>query len=106
MAVVLVVLITIAADLVALARHPPSTWVDARSRNRLIMLLGGVALAAGSAQLLIRAPKESLPGRVSQRWTSSAITALAALLILALYPERLLQGTSACDAFSLQAKMN
>lgn len=91
-AVVLTVLITLAADAVAMARHP-SMW--ASSRGRLAGLLAGVAVAAVTVQLLICGSQEKLPEGVSNRWKRAAITTLLAIFVLALYPKQLIQGTAA-----------
>ena len=58
--VVLVVLATLAADAVAMARHP-SMWTGAVSRNTLIALLGGLAITAIAVYSVIRASQQNLP---------------------------------------------
>jgi hypothetical protein len=93
LAVPLIVLIALAADMVAMARHP-STWIRAASRNELIALLAGLALAAVAVQSIVRAPRGKLPESVPSRWPRASIAALLAVFILVLYPERLIDGTA------------
>lgn len=92
-AVVLAVLITLAADVIAMARNP-SMWIGAASRYWLIALLGGMAVVTVAVQLLIRASQENLPEGGMQRWTPAAIATLLSILILALYPEQLINRTA------------
>jgi hypothetical protein len=80
-AVVLAVFITLAADVIAMVRHP-SMWVGAAARSTLIVLLGSLAITAAAVQLLIRTSKETLPEGVSKRWTGAVVTGLFAVLIL------------------------
>ena len=93
MAVVLAVLITLAADLVAMGRNP-SMWIGAASRDWLIALLGGTAVVTVAVQLLILASQEKLPEGGMQRWATAAIATLMAILVLALYPEQLINRTA------------
>ncbi len=87
-AVVLIVWITIAADTVAMVRHP-SMWVNAPSRNELIAVLGGLALFSVAVQVIIRNSQEKWPERVL--WGRGAMFFLIAMAILAFYPEQLIQ---------------
>lgn len=93
LAVVLVVLATLAADAVAMARHF-SSWTGAASRNTLIVLLGGLAITAIAVHLLIRAAQENLPKTDSSPWKRAATAVVLAILILVFYPERLIDGTA------------
>jgi hypothetical protein len=93
MAVVLAVLITLAADLVAMARNP-RMWIGAASRGWLIALLGGMVVVTVAVQLLIHASQEKLPEGGMQHWTAAAIATLMAILVLALYPEQLINHTA------------
>jgi len=92
-AVVLGVLITLAADTVAMARHP-HMWIGAASRNVLVALILGVAAATVAVQLFIRASQHELPEPGSNRWKRAGITSLLAILILVLYPEQLIRRTA------------
>src|SRR5215469_12370863 len=83
-AVVLSVFITLAADAIAMARHP-SIWLGAAARSMLIVLLGSLAIIAAAAQVLIRTSKDTLPQGVSKRWTGAIVTGLLAVLILLVY---------------------
>lgn len=88
-AVVLAVFITLAADAVAMARHA-SLWTGAASRDRLIALLGGMTTVAIAVQLLVRASQPTLPQAGSNRWIRAATVTLLTLLVLAYYPEQLI----------------
>ena len=92
-AVVLVVLMTLAADTVAMARHP-SMWIRTASRNGLMALLGSLAVVAVAVQLLIRASQHELPETGPNRWKRAGIAALLAVLVLVLYPEQLINRTA------------
>ncbi len=91
-AVVLAVLITLAADIVAMVRHP-SMWIGAASRYWLIALLTGMAVVTVAVQLLIRASQKKLLEGGMQQWTAAVIVTLVAILILAIYPEQLINRT-------------
>ncbi len=86
MAVVLAVLITLAADAVALARHP-GMWWNAPSRNELLALLAALGLAAVAVQAVLRASVEPAD-EARANWTWAVAVSLFALLALFLYPER------------------
>ncbi|HZC44224.1 MAG TPA: hypothetical protein VE195_08620 [Acidobacteriaceae bacterium] len=92
-AVVLAVFITLATDAVAMARHA-SMWMEAASRDRLIALLGGVAIVTAAVQLLIRAAQQKLGEFGTTRWAVPASVTLLALLVLASYPEHLINPTA------------
>jgi hypothetical protein len=92
-AVVLAVLITLVADLVAMARHP-HMWIGAASRDRLVALLGAIAVVTCAVQLLIRASQQKLPEGRMKHWQAAAIATLLAILALAFYPEKLINGTA------------
>lgn len=92
--VVLAVFITLVADAVAMGRHA-SMWKSAPQRNELILLLAGMAIVAISVESLIRrSAKEIVPARVATAWIRAASVSLAAVLLLAVYPERLINGTA------------
>ncbi|HEX7192355.1 MAG TPA: hypothetical protein VF381_12380 [Thermoanaerobaculia bacterium] len=91
-AVVFAVYITLAADAVALARHP-AMWIGAASRNELLALLGGLAVVATATLLLLRSSREVTASSDSTRWRAAIVTVFAVVLLLALYPERLIQST-------------
>jgi hypothetical protein len=73
-AVVLAVFITLATDAVA--------------------LLGGVAIVTAAVQLLIRAAQQKLGEFGTTRWAVPASVTLLALLVLASYPEHLINPTA------------
>lgn len=92
-AVVLAVFITLAADAVAMARHP-SMWIGAASRDRLIALLGVLVIITAAVHLLIRAAQEKLGGFATTRRAVPASVTLLAIFVLAGYPEHLINRTA------------
>ena len=92
-AVVLAVFITVASDVVAMVRHP-SMWVGAASRDRLIALVGGMAIVAVAVQLFIRASQKNLLERNARDWKAAASATLLAIVVLAAYPEELIHHTA------------
>jgi hypothetical protein len=88
-AVVLAVFITVASDAIAMARHP-SMWIGVASRDKLIALLGVLVIIAAAVQWLIRAAQKELGGFGTTRWAVPASATLLAVMILAGYPERLI----------------
>lgn len=93
-AVPLLVLVTLAADAVAMVRHP-HMWIGSSSRNELLALLGGMTVISGGA---LRSVLGFAPTRIdSQRratMISSGIVAALFVLCLAVYPERLINRLS------------
>ena len=84
-AVVLAVFITLASDLVAMARHP-ALWIGAASRDRLIALLGGMALFTALAQMLIGSAQGKSAESGAKRWKAITAAGLSVVLVLAVYP--------------------
>jgi len=92
--VVLAVVITLISDVAALARHP-TMWTTALQRNQLLALLGGMAIIVVAVELLIRRSAQGIVSPGTQAgWTRAAIVGLAGVLTLAIYPERMIQGTA------------
>ena len=91
-AVVLIVLITLVADTVALARHPH--WYQTHSRDSLVALLGALGLVTAGVHLLVRGPREVLPMVSSGRRRQAVVAALIAVVVLAVYPEQLIEATA------------
>ncbi len=89
-AVVLAVLMTLAADVIAMARHP-HLWAGTASRNLLIALLAGLGVVAFGVQRLIRLPQPEAPVTGSARLGKALLPAMLALLVLAIYPEDLIR---------------
>lgn len=85
-AVVLAVFITLAADTVALARHP-SMWISAGSRNKLLAWLGIFAAVVLAGQLLTLAARRTLPRVGPTRWKQAALALVLAILLLVFCPE-------------------
>jgi hypothetical protein len=92
-AVVLAVFMTLASDLVAMARHT-SMWVGAASRNKLIALVGGMAVVTAVVQLLIRASQEKPLEPGAKGWKAAVSATLLAIGVLAAYPEQLIHRTA------------
>jgi hypothetical protein len=84
---------TLASDVVAMARHP-SLWVGASSRNKLIALVGGMVVVTVVVQFLIRASQEKLPERGAKDWKAAASATVLAIVVLAAYPEQLIHRTT------------
>jgi len=92
-AVVLAVLITVAADMVAMGRHP-SVWVSSASRSELIVLLTSITIVALGGHWLVRNPKvQGTETGIKQR-SKAVLAAVLATLALAFYPEHLIQRIS------------
>lgn len=94
MAVALAVCLAIAADAVAMARHP-SRWIHAASHNELLGLLGSLGALSFAVQLLLCASRETIPRFTKGAAGAAAAPTLLAMLILALYPEQLIDNTAA-----------
>lgn len=91
-AVVLAVFMTLVSDVIAMASHP-SMWVGSASRDRLIAVVGGMAIVSAAVQLLIRASQEKLFERHAKDWIVAASATLLAIIVLAAYPEQLIRRT-------------
>jgi hypothetical protein len=91
-AVVLIVFIVLASDGVAMVRHP-ATWSEAAARSQLVALLGGMAIIATAVLLILRTSHGKLRAGATKRWKAAAASTLLALLILLIYPERLIDQT-------------
>jgi hypothetical protein len=92
--VVLAVLITLVSDGVALARYP-LTWMTSPERNELLGLLGGIAIFATGVELSIRrCTKMLISAEARPGWTRAPVVGLVGILILAVYPENMIRGTT------------
>lgn len=89
MAAVLAVGVTLASDAVGATRHP-SLWLGTVAGQRLIYLLGGMAILTVMTGILVRraAQEMALPD-VANDWKKAAVVSLAAVAVLAIYPENL-----------------
>jgi hypothetical protein len=91
-AVGLAVLIALVVDAVSMARHP-AMWVPSPLHGELIALLGTTAAAAVAVEVLVcRAVRHINPTRARAPWLRAGIVCGIAVLILAVYPERLIDG--------------
>jgi hypothetical protein len=89
-AVAFCVLVTVAADIVAMSRHA-SMWMGAERRENLLILLGGLIASSFAVLALIRnTQKPAMRGHSTQ----AACVWLGSLLILCVYPEKLILGTA------------
>lgn len=91
MAVVLAVGLTLASDVVAMARHP-SMWIAATHRSELVGLLTGLAVFASVVFFLVHASESALHSSELHRWVPGTLVFGLAMLVLAVYPERLIDG--------------
>jgi hypothetical protein len=82
----LAVFTTLAADVIALARHL-SPWDGSVWRTQLLAWLGVYAAVALAAQLLVFAAQRTLPQGASTRWKRGASVLAAAILLLVFCPE-------------------
>jgi hypothetical protein len=90
--VVLAVVSTLVSDAVALARHP-FMWATAPERNELLALLGGMAILVTAVEVLIRhSTRDLIPTGARPGRTRAVVVGLAGVLILAVYPEHMIQG--------------
>ncbi|HEX3111117.1 MAG TPA: hypothetical protein VHU41_18590 [Thermoanaerobaculia bacterium] len=89
--IVALVFVTVASDVVAMARHAGS-WINAPSRNELLLLLGALAVAAGAVRILIAYSKDAVAHHRSPADRRNAMLIMgAAMLALAIYPEHVIQ---------------
>ena len=87
------VAVTLAADVIAMVRHP-SLWIGVPGGSLLAAMLGGMALLTALVFWFIYRAARSLPSRAPlQRWTQAGVCSLAGILILVFYPEELRQST-------------
>ena len=94
LAAVLAVVITLVGDGVALARHP-SLWLGSAAGGRLCALLGGLLLCAVATGVLVYRSARNVRGPARARlWRRAARVSLAAVMVLALYPESIRQSTA------------
>jgi hypothetical protein len=88
-AVAFCVLVTVAADMVAMARHP-SMWMGAPGQAELLILLGMLVASSVAVLTLTRNPRVSGTPR---RYAQAAAVWIGSLLVLSIYPEKLIAGT-------------
>jgi hypothetical protein len=87
----LAVAVTLAADIIAMIRHP-SLWLGMAAGYLLIVLLGGMVLLTALVFWAISRATRSLSlNSPFQRWIKASAFSLAGIAILAFYPEELRQ---------------
>ena len=90
LAITLAALITLVGDAVAMARHT-GLWLGSPLTSELLALLGGVAVLALVVTYLIRRSMRSITLPMRSRWKRAVVVSLLAILLLAVYPEALIQ---------------
>lgn len=84
------VLVTVAADIVAMGRHT-SMWIGTAGQEVLLILLGTLIASSVAVLALVR----TSPGPEARRkYAHAGGVWLASLLVLCAYPERLIVGTA------------
>lgn len=91
MAIVLAVLITTASDSIAMLRHVPA-WAGTPYQGELIGLLSAMIVATIVTGYLVRHSLQGVLLPLQRHWKTTVWIILLAILILALYPEQLIQG--------------
>ena len=87
----LAVAVTLAADIIAMVRHP-SLWLGTAAGYLLVALLGGMVLLTALVFWAISRATRTLSLHAPlQRWTKACAFSLAGILLLAVYPEELRQ---------------
>lgn len=87
------VMITLAADIVALIRHP-SVWLSSPAGYLLAALTGGLALLAALVIRLIHYSMQNTSAVSSRNaWTRAISITIVSILILTIYPENWRQST-------------
>jgi hypothetical protein len=90
LAITLAVLITLASDVVAMARHA-AMWLGTALTGELLALLAGVAICAVIVTYCIRRSMSNITLPTRPQWNGTIAVSLVAMLILAVYPEGLIQ---------------
>lgn len=91
-AAILSVAITLAADALAMLRHP-SLWMDVPAGYKLIELLGGMAVLTIAIGSWIRRDAALADWPASRSvWIRTLVVSLFVVLVLLLYPENLRRG--------------
>jgi hypothetical protein len=92
LAAILSVAITLAADAVAMLRHP-HLWIGLPPGYRLLAWLGGMAiLTAAVGTRVYRIARKTEPAPASPEWSKTIIVSFLAILILLLYPGNFRRG--------------
>jgi hypothetical protein len=91
-AVGLAVLITLIVDGVAMVRHQ-ALWTQSPRRGELVAILACMAVAAAAVELFTyRTARRIHPTGAPGEWRRAAVIGGTAVLIMAVYPERLIDG--------------
>ena len=87
-AVLLLIIVTLAADAVAMVRHP-HMWIATRAQNKLLVVCAGMTAISLAALALIRASSQDrMPTQDQNRTTSVAVISILFVVILSVYPEQ------------------
>lgn len=90
-AIALAALITAVTDLIAMLRHL-AIWLGTPQAVELIVLLSGITIYAVAMGYLAQRSGRGINLPVHNRWKSAFAVSLIAIIILAVYPENLIQG--------------
>jgi len=90
-AVAAALLVTLAGDGVAMARHV-QTWLGRTGATELLALMAGMLVLAVALSLLIRRSIRDIPLATSP-WRTAAVIFLVAAAVAAVYPESLIRST-------------
>ena len=86
-AVVFCVLVAVASDGIAMARHV-TTWWGIPGQAKMLEVLGGLVLLAAAVLVMLRGSEGILAVRQPGRWRRAGLLAAIAGLLLGIYPER------------------
>lgn len=86
------VLVTLVTDSVAMVRHIPM-WINRAGATELVLLMGGMIVLALCLSFVIRVAIRDIPLAATDAWKKAAAISIAAIAVLALYPESIIQST-------------
>jgi hypothetical protein len=87
-AIAFCVLVTVAADGVAMARHP-SMWMGAAGQAKLLVVLG---ILIASSLVVLASTRDSQQPATRTLYVQAACVWLGSLLVLYVYPEKIISG--------------
>lgn len=91
-AVAAAVLVTLVTDSVAMVRHIPM-WMNRAGATELVLLMVGMVVLALGLSLLIRFSIRDIPLAVTGSWKKAAVISIVTIVVLAFYPESIIQST-------------
>jgi hypothetical protein len=93
MAVVLLILLTMACDVAAMARHL-AMWSASPSRGQLVAMLAVMSVISGAMLWRLRVSARSLPASEVGHRKQAAVAVWAAVIVLVFYPEQWIAHTA------------